>query len=270
MILGRSRSRYQGLLVLLFSIATAFLASGCLWGVVTDASTGAPLRGVTVGYVDSEGQTGSTTTDANGFYSFDQSRGTVPIAGSVKLTVNAAGYQPMTETRQVEYDDNPSGFWEIQDLSLTPPPNRYHSDKEGLSITFPQGWKITEQPISSIAVGAEAPASEVPGTCDVIVQEVASGTTLTDFVEANLKFIRNYQDYRDDARGQTTVDTLDAVWMVYSSVVTMDGHPITIKDLSYMFVRGARGYWTRCYTVDNQFDGLRDKFEEVLQSFRFD
>ena len=62
-----------------------------MWGVVKDANTGTPIGGATVSYVDSNGQTGITTTDASGIYAFDLARGPVPAAGNVNLGVNAAG-----------------------------------------------------------------------------------------------------------------------------------------------------------------------------------
>jgi len=117
------RPRYWHPLLLLFSIAAAFLASGCLWGVVTDADTGAPVGGATVRYADSKGQTGTTTADANGVYAFDQAR--APAAGPVNFAVGAPGYEPLTETRQVLYNDSPSGFWEIQSFSLAPQGGQY-------------------------------------------------------------------------------------------------------------------------------------------------
>jgi protein-disulfide isomerase len=106
--------------------AVALLASGCMWGVVRDAQTGRPLAGASVSYVDANGNTGSTTTDGNGLFAFDQSRGPVPARGPVTFQVNAAGYHPFTESRQVEYNDGPrpmlsnlSSFWEVQSFGLT-------------------------------------------------------------------------------------------------------------------------------------------------------
>jgi predicted DsbA family dithiol-disulfide isomerase len=109
--------------------AMALLASGCMWGVIRDAETGGALPGATVSYTDSYGHTGSTTTDANGIYVFDQSRGPVPAMGPVTIQVNAAGYGPSAESRQVAYDDGPqpalsnlSSFWEVQSFGLTASP----------------------------------------------------------------------------------------------------------------------------------------------------
>ncbi len=124
--LGRSLPR-AGSLAVLVSLALALLASGCMWGVVRDANTGAPLTGASVTYSDSQGRTGTTTTDANGVYTFDWASGPIPAIGSINATVSASGYQTLNESRQVGYNDNanasvsnPSSFWEVQNFTLAP------------------------------------------------------------------------------------------------------------------------------------------------------
>lgn len=112
-----------------FSIIMAFLASGCLWGVVRDANTGAPVSGAVVSYTDNQGHTASTTTNANGFYSFDSASGPAPAVGPALVEIGAPGYEFRAETRLIEYNDNPSAtfsnlssFWEAQHFGLAPLP----------------------------------------------------------------------------------------------------------------------------------------------------
>jgi hypothetical protein len=113
--------------VAVLSIGAAFLASGCLWGVVTDAGTGAPLEGATVSYIDANGDTGTTTTNAIGVYAFDIATGPVPAVGTATFEVSAPGYETLTATRRIQYDDNPhasldnlSSFWEVRHFDLAP------------------------------------------------------------------------------------------------------------------------------------------------------
>ena len=118
--------RYLWLIVT--ALATAMLlASGCMWGFVTDSDTGAAVSGATVKYTDSKGVTRSTTTDANGLYAFDQAKGKSPAAGPITVEVSATGYSSLTAPRLVEYNDNAnasladlSSFWEIQSFTLMP------------------------------------------------------------------------------------------------------------------------------------------------------
>ena len=58
-------------LISLLTVGAALLTTGCLWGVVTDATTGAPISGASVTYVDSNGNTGTATTNSKGLYAFD-------------------------------------------------------------------------------------------------------------------------------------------------------------------------------------------------------
>jgi hypothetical protein len=120
-------NRRQLLLPLLAALCLtmAFLASGCLWGIVTDADTGAGIAGATVSYTDADGHTASTTTNASGLYAFDSATGPVPVAGAATFEVSALGYETLTETRLIRYNDNPhatldnpSSFWEVQHFDL--------------------------------------------------------------------------------------------------------------------------------------------------------
>jgi hypothetical protein len=107
------------------SLAAALPASGCLWGVVTDAETGAAISGATVSYTDANGDSATTMTDANGLYSFDIATGPFPAAGPISFQVNAFGYHSKVAARLIEYNDNPnasgedlSSFWEVQSFNL--------------------------------------------------------------------------------------------------------------------------------------------------------
>jgi len=112
-------------LAIVATIGLALLASGCLWGFVRDADTGDPISGATVAYTDADGNTGSTTTDSHGIYAFDIADGPVPATGSADFEVGADGYHTKTESRLIEYNDNPSAsldnpssFWEVQSFTL--------------------------------------------------------------------------------------------------------------------------------------------------------
>jgi Tol biopolymer transport system component len=122
---GRNRWHRLWPMAAILSAAIALLASGCLWGVVTDADTGVGLTGATVSYTDSEGHSQSTTTIANGLYAFDIATGPIPAVGPATFEVNAPGYEPLTATRSIQYNDNPnassdnpSSIWEIQSFAL--------------------------------------------------------------------------------------------------------------------------------------------------------
>src|SRR4030042_7175450 len=127
MLNGRNRPRYRLVILIALSAVLAFLFSGCLWGLVTDADTNAPIAGATVSYTDSHGHTAPTTTDAHALYSFDQADGPYPATGPVAFEISAPGYDPKTNTRLVGYNDNPnasfanpSSFWEVQNFTLQP------------------------------------------------------------------------------------------------------------------------------------------------------
>lgn len=100
-------------------IGVGLLLSGCAWGVVTDANTGDPVEGARVIYVDSEGDINAQRTGPGGLYRFDAVEGdAIPAKGSTMFIVLAPGYQVLVTERNVSYDDNDAGTWEIQSFEL--------------------------------------------------------------------------------------------------------------------------------------------------------
>jgi len=98
----------------------AVLVTGCAWGVVTDARTGAPVEGARVVYVDSEGSANASLTNAGGLYQFDAAAGDrIPTTGRTTFIVLAPGYQTLVSQRDVRYDDSETHVWEVQSFQLT-------------------------------------------------------------------------------------------------------------------------------------------------------
>jgi sugar lactone lactonase YvrE len=111
--------------VLMLALVAALLASGCMWGVVRDAGSGAGIQGATVSYTDANGNTGSTTSTIGGLYFFNSTSGPIPAVGNVEFQVSAPGFATLTTDRTVLYNDNPnatladlSTFWEVQSFDL--------------------------------------------------------------------------------------------------------------------------------------------------------
>jgi hypothetical protein len=124
MVANKFHHLVTGLLVLSAAIVTLVI-SGCMWGVVRDADTGTGLAGVTVKYTDVNGKTRTTTTNADGIFSFDQATGSEPAVGPVTFELSRPGYEPLTAARLVQYNDNGnatladrSSFWEVQGFNL--------------------------------------------------------------------------------------------------------------------------------------------------------
>jgi hypothetical protein len=102
------------------SVGFGLLVTGCAWGVVTNAETGEPVEGARVIYVDSEGTANTKLTGASGLYRFDAVEGDrIPAKGPTTFIVLAPGYQVLRVQRDLEYDDNAPGTWEIQNFELT-------------------------------------------------------------------------------------------------------------------------------------------------------
>jgi hypothetical protein len=264
MTIRRLRLCYRQPLLLLFSAAVAVLASGCLWGVVRDASSGAPVGGATLRYADSTGQTGTITADANGMYYFDGSNGPVPAAGPVNFVVDAPGYEPATETRQV-------GLGGVQNFDLAPKPGTYSNAKWGFSIKFPEDWMVQEGDEAkgeTGVVGVAPPENvndEYPELCYVMPEELGPGMTLEMYFQLTLKSMKaSAAAFKQLETGEANVNGRDARWAVFSTKESKTN----VKWLMYGLINGERGYLVLCAAESTQFLNHRGEFEDIAGSLR--
>jgi hypothetical protein len=101
-------------------VGLGLMLTGCAWGVVTDAESGEPVEGASVIYVDSAGVANAKVTGAGGLYRFDVTEGDhAPARGPTTFIVLASGYQALIVQRDVAYDDNALGTWEVQSFKLS-------------------------------------------------------------------------------------------------------------------------------------------------------
>lgn len=264
-------------LAVLAAAALALLVTSCAWGVVTDSQTGQAVPGAQITFHDSEGKSGTTSAKQDGLYAFDIQKGPIPAKGMVTYEVTAPGYEPLTVQREVGYDDNTAGTWEIQDFALQPEAGRYHNEEAGFSIEFPQDWLVMDNFYGEGSVSADAPfwGPDAPAGVSVLSEELPRGMSLEGWWELTLVMVRGeVTDYREHERGETTIDNVDATWVVISYTISVGFEgwevEVTEKDLVYVFKKGRDAYMIVCYTTSDQFRRLRSQFEEIVQSFRFE
>jgi len=280
-LIGKVRSHIRYPFLLLFVAASALFASGCLWGVVTDSETGAPLRGVNVTYVDSYGQTFSTTTDENGMYAFDQAKGPVPARGAANVTVDAAGYEPMTVAPLIEFNENPgaslanlSSFWEVQNLAVSPPDSRYHVEEGGYSLTFPPNWEVMTEPDSAGAT-AVSPPTDPFGMCASVSGPWYGEIDPAVLVNGLMRDIRgDCVDFKENSRTSTEIDMMPATRLVFSCTLRVEIEGVyrtaDIKAIIYFGERADTLYMLMCSSQQSAFPGRQLVFDEIASGFRTD
>jgi len=271
MICRRLRSGWWRPLLLVLSVGVGLLASGCMWGVVRDASSGAAVGGATVTFTDSSGQTASTTTDASGLYSFGPPP--KPATGPVDLQVDASGYD--TLTLQFQYDGS-SNFWGVQSLTPASALVPYHNEEGDFSITLPAGWEIMDNFWGTGTVMAVPPAGSPDYPADISVGiNPSPPATLEDWVDNTMGGVCNITaDCEEVERGETTIDGMQALWAVVSYRMTTDSPLYTagqqLEELAYFFKKGGEGYMIDLTATAANFTRLRGQYEQVAKSFKFD
>lgn len=284
MIIRRLRSSSWLTSLLLSSVLLAFLASGCMWGVVRDADTGKPLAGVKVTVTDTQGQTLSTTTDANGLYGFGAPVSPAPARGPVDFQIDTPSYQPLSDTRDVLYGDNPnatlgdmSSFWDVQAFAIRRVPGGYYNSEGRFGLVFPANWAVFGLPGAPAVIASAGSHTEDPGaTCRITAGPIPPGATLRSFVDDLLSMLKNAEEI-SKLRVQETVDTsvngLAAVKVVYSydySNYVLDNRITTqsLEDVVYYIGKDEMGYLIECYTFAEKFSGTSPTFEGIIHSFR--
>jgi len=271
MVTRRVYSYCRRLPVVVLCVGLALLASGCMWGMVRDANTGAPIGGATVTYTDSTGATASTTTDASGKYSFAEAYW--PAPGPVNVRAEASGYKPLTI--QVQYDGNSSGFGAVHNLVSTTETPLYHNATWGFSMEFPEDWMVVEGEAGQegIVVMAVAPPEDVDDeygeACLVLAGELPAGTTLETFFQLMLTSLQEETPgLQSSESGEANVNGREAKWIVISA--TDPDYGIEVSSLMYMLVEEPRGYMIVCAAATTQFQHDRSELEGIAESFRLD
>jgi hypothetical protein len=271
MITRKAYSYCRRPLVVVLCIGVALLASGCMWGMVKDANTGAPIGGATVTYTDSTGATASTTTDGSGQYSFEQAGR--PAPGPVNLRVEASGYNPLTQ--QVQYADGSPPLWGVQSLipASEPEPDRYHNASWGFSIEFPYDWMVIEgeEQADGTAVMGMAPPDdandEYPEYCFVMAVALEPGMTLDTFFQLMLASMEeDPSGVQQLETGDANVNGQDAKWLLVA--ITESG--TSVNSLIYLLAAHQRGYMIMCVSEAAQFPSHRSELEGIAQSFRIE
>jgi len=260
--------------VAVLCVGIALLASGCMWGVVRDANTGAPIGGATVTYTDSTGATASATTDASGQYSFAEAYW--PAPGPVNLRVDASGYRPLTQ--QVQYDEGSPPLWGVQSLipdsEPEPEPGRYHNAMWGFSIEFPEDWMVVEgeeQEEGTAVVGMAPPEDgndEYPEFCLVMAVELPGLTLDTFFQLMSAGMEADPSGVQQLETGDANLNGQDAKWLLIG--LTDPDFNTDVNELIYLLVADQRGYMIMCVSEAAQFASQRSELEGIAESFRLD
>lgn len=258
-------------------VAVGLVASACLWGVATDAQSGAPLRGITVTYTDANGQTFSATTNDFGIYAFDMATGPIPATGSASATLTVPGLDPATEARLLEY--NEPGFQEVQNFSLGL--LRHHNAQGGFSILLPPSWTINEGFFGPGSFMAEPPSGhpDFPGDISVGAMDYPTGMTLDEWSASSADGVCNVtDDCAVTESGETTIAGVRAVWSVVA--YTMTSNPAIppgnyavgqrIQELAYFLKKGDMGFIIDLTATADNFSRLRSQYEFIGMSFQFD
>ncbi|OGO08884.1 MAG: hypothetical protein A2Y61_00065 [Chloroflexi bacterium RBG_13_60_13] len=278
MIVRRLRSRCQGPLILLFSMSIAFLASGCMWGVVTDARTGAPVSGAMVSVWDKNDNGGLVTTDANGIYVFESFTGAPASPGEATFSVTSSSFGTQSEVRTIDYAENPgaslanpASFWEVQNFQVAGQPNGYHDLTRGYTMMFSDSWIIVAmgEPETESAPIVLATDMEQSGRGNISICAVYVRTPPPDGVFDNWWSVPP-QKATVTERGSAQIAGQSATRLVLMFDAQDNNSMSDLEDVVWIFQRSGKAWVISCGTEAENFSQLRSQYEQIAKSFKFD
>lgn len=276
MIIRRLRSSGWLSFLILSSVVLAFLASGCMWGVVTDARTGAPVADALVSVQDSNGNARFTTTDANGIFYFDQSAPS-PARGDALLFVSSENGGAQIEKRTIDYMENPGAtfenpmsFWEVQALQVPGQVGLDHDLMQRFTIVFPNDWLImpalepnkSELSSAMMAIGMNKGLSM--SICVVESDPLPPGGMPEHWWREVPDDVKITERVNDQIAGEP------ATRLVMTFKLQGNEYLDEVETDTWVFDRGQQVWFIQCMTDPNNFGGQALAYENIAKSFKFD
>ena len=256
------------LLPVLFGIAGALLSSACMWGVVRDAQTAAPVVGAKVLFSDGKGNGGEAFTDAGGIYRFLPSSEPGPVAGVINFAVSAPGYETLGDTRTADFADAPACFidlpasCEVQSFDLEANPGTYRNAARKFSIALPDawgGWEIWPSDTRWDVWMNGNLSSDYSVSCGVASHALTAG-------EDAETWWNRMSDMTGGRRTRTHLDGLPATRITYSS----PGPGAVQAQFVDLARHSGRAWALACFGDSMHLDEDRSAFEGLEQGFRFE
>lgn len=148
------------------------------------------------------------------------------------------------------------------------PPGFYEHEDDGFSFVLPDGWNIQEDPPGASVVAWRGERDEKSPTVTVVTVDVLVKTTNADFTELNFRdaaATRGYYFLRDEPI-VVDGDTLTSRVYIYPSG-DQYRQAILVSLLSDQSDE-ARGYVLLCSSASEKYQGDREEYLKILNSFR--
>ncbi|HOX05009.1 MAG TPA: hypothetical protein PK280_01295 [Planctomycetota bacterium] len=145
----------------------------------------------------------------------------------------------------------------------------YHNAEKGFSVTFPAGWErrdgLKGATVAAISP-AEGPSDRFRENAAVVAEDLPAGTGLEDYARASRARIQAFfrdDNYEEHEFARVRVGPADGFRLVYSH--RRNGQPL--KLVTWLAVKGSRGFVVCCGAEPGEFDRYLPQFEQIGGSF---
>jgi len=147
-------------------------------------------------------------------------------------------------------------------------PGRYYNNRENFSMRFPVNWEVREG-VMGTAVAALSPqegsSDAFRENVNVLFETLPTRMSLEEYWNASLQ-VFSKTNFKIINQGDTKIGGENAKFSTYTcNMIGTDQ-----KNKCYVLVRGDKGCVITCSAPASDFSRYETKFEEIVQSFRFE
>ncbi len=268
--------RYWMPCLFLLSAVLTFLTSACMWGVVRDTTTGAPIANAVVAVQDSQGNTRATTTNEFGVYYFDQSDPSLAL-GDATFFASSPTEGSQSEKHTIDYAENPNAtfadpmsFWDVQVIHVPGQAGLYHDLDQRYTITFPKSWAVVPvgQPNMSTlysAVGAMGMDNMTMSICEVQSDVMPPGGLPSPHQWRNVPSDMTLKHQSTDQIAGTTATVLVVAFKSQDRSLPGD-----VEATMWVFGHDQQVWLIMCETTPDNYTNEGFTYSTIAKSFKFD
>lgn len=144
------------------------------------------------------------------------------------------------------------------------PPGYFEHEEDEFSLVLPQGWNLEQDPPGASVVAWKGERNDRSPTVTVVTYDLPEEATNENFAELNFREIAALQGFtRGDERIALDGDTVTARIYAYR----IDGK-WRQGLLAAVVSAGRHGYVLNCSSLPERFQGDKEEYMKILNSFK--
>lgn len=148
------------------------------------------------------------------------------------------------------------------------PPGYYEHEDDGFSLVLPDGWNYSENESGASMVAWRGEKGEKTPTVTVVTIDLPEEASNENFADLNFRDAASLDDYFFIRDEPLIVDGDSLQSRVYAYPVGTQWRQAILVSLVSDHSDGKRGYVINCSSASEKYQGDREQYLQILNSFR--